>query len=93
MERVPIIQSRPSTLEAAYRFVECRGADTDAANATTALARRLEQFAFLVPSESSLPEVVNLLETIKMIDPSLECRLGRAMAVAKLGASKPRPVN
>jgi hypothetical protein len=92
MERVPIIQSRPSTLEAAYRFVECRGADTDAANATTALARRLEQFAFLVPSESSLPEVVNLLETIKMIDPSLECRLGRAMAIAKLGSSKPRPV-
>jgi hypothetical protein len=77
---------------ASFRFVRCRGA-TGAANATTALARRPEEFAFLVPSESSLPEVVDLLETIKTIDPSLECRLGRAMAVAKLGASKPRPVN
>jgi hypothetical protein len=93
MERVPIIQSRSSTLEAAYRFVECRAADTDGGNAATSLARRLEQFAFLVPNESLLPEVPNLLETIKMIDPTLECRLGRAMAVAKLGASKPRPVN
>jgi hypothetical protein len=92
MERVPIMQSRSSTLEAAYRFVECRAADTHEGNAATSLARRLEQFAFLVPNESLLPEIANLLETIKMIDPALECRLGRAMAVAKLGASKPRPV-
>jgi hypothetical protein len=93
MERLPIIDSRQSTLDAAYRFVECRAADPDGASATMALARRLEHFAFLVRKESLLLDVVSLFETIKTIDPTLECRLGRALAVAKLGASKPRVVS
>jgi hypothetical protein len=62
-------------------------------NDPNVLARRVEQFAFLVRKESLLPDVVPLFERITTIDPTLECRLGRALAIAKLGASKPRTVS
>jgi hypothetical protein len=87
IEHLAIVNDRQAALEAIYRLIECAGADPDQPRGKGLLAKRLEQVAFIVKDRSLLVEIGEYLDTLKLIDPALEERLGRAMAMAKLGAN------
>jgi hypothetical protein len=63
-------------------------ADADRDNAKIVLARRLEELGFLVRDRSLLTEVAAYIELLKTIDAGLLTRMGRALAMAKLGTSR-----
>jgi hypothetical protein len=90
IEQLAFTDERRSTHEAVYRLVECAAADQDHDRAMSTLARRLEQVANVVRNPALLGELADLFEDLKTINPSLSALLGRAIALAKLGASKTR---
>jgi hypothetical protein len=52
------------------------------------LARRLEQVANIVRVGTLLAELAESFEVLKLINSALSQRLGRAIALARLGAAK-----
>jgi hypothetical protein len=86
--RLAFIDERQPTHETIYRLIECAAADQDYNRVTATLARRLEQAASIIRNEALLGEIANLFEALKLINPAISQRLGRAIALAKLGASK-----
>jgi hypothetical protein len=88
IERLAIDQQRQATIEAIYRLLECSAADTDRAAARLFLSRKLEQICYTITKPELLAEVVAWIEELKLISPELKCALGRALAIAKLGASR-----
>jgi hypothetical protein len=89
IERLALNEQRQTLVETIYRLVECAGADQNRDNATASLARRLEQVSYIVRNEELLAEIAELLQSLKLINTSLETKLGRAIAMAKLGRSPP----
>jgi hypothetical protein len=71
-------------LPTASVIVECAAAVADRKEALAALARRLENLAFVVSMES-LPEALDILRILQSIDEDLSPLLGRAIAVARVG--------
>lgn len=69
-------------------MIECSAANADRENAKVVLARRLEELAFLVRDCDLLNEVTAYIELLKTIDASLLTRMGRALAMAKLGITR-----
>ena len=90
IERLVFIDEREPTHETVYRLIECAAADQDRERATSTLVRRLEQVANIVRNGALLSELADLFEVLKIINSSMSQRLGRAIALAKLGAAKNR---
>ena len=88
MERLPEAKQRPKLLELIFRLVECAAADPDRIGAKSTLASRIEQACYIFPGGPLSTDVIDLLELLKIIDPLMEQRLGRALALATLGASR-----
>jgi hypothetical protein len=88
LERLSIKGDRQSVVETVHRLIECSVADADRDNAKIMLARRLEKLGFLVRDRSLLTEVAAYIELLKTIDAGLLTRMGRALAMAKLGTSR-----
>ena len=87
IERLAIDQRRETVMEAIYRLLECSAAETDQAAGCLFLSRKLEQICFTITKPELLAEIVAWIEQLKLISPELKCALGRALAIAKLGAS------
>jgi hypothetical protein len=90
IERLAFIDERQPTHETVYRLIECAAADQDRERAMSTLARRLEQVANIVRDGAFLGELADLFEVLKIINSSMSQRLGRAIALAKLGAARNR---
>jgi hypothetical protein len=90
IERLAVTTKRPHALELIYRLIECAAADRDRTRALTSLVQRLEQASLVMAAAALIAEFGGILQTLKEINPSLESRLGRAMATAKLAASSIR---
>jgi hypothetical protein len=86
IERLAIDQRRETVIEAIHRLLECSAADTDSAGARLFLSRKLEQICYTITKAELLAEAVAWIEELKLISPELKCALGRALAIAKLGA-------
>jgi hypothetical protein len=68
-----------------FRIVECAGAYQNRDEGIATLARQLEYLAS-VALQSELNNVLGLLTTLQGLDDKLAMHLGRAIAVARLGA-------
>jgi hypothetical protein len=88
VERLAIHQQRETVIEAIYRVVECSAAETDKTARHLFLARKLDQVCYMITNPELLAEIVAWIEQLKLICPELNCALGRALAIAKLGASR-----
>jgi hypothetical protein len=88
IERLVFVDERQQTHETVYRLIECAAADHDRERAMSTLARRLEQVANIVRDGTLLGELAESLEVLKLINSALSERLGRAIALARLGAAK-----
>jgi hypothetical protein len=75
------------TLEIVCRLLECASANSNHAEAMEALALRLEAVAFLTP-RSTLFDLYDTLRRLQVLDATLSCRLGRAIAAARLGRKR-----
>ena len=73
-----------STVEIVCRLVECASAFSDHAKAMDVLAERLERVAFLAPASSS-GDLHDSLGHLQILDDELFERLGRALAVSRMG--------
>jgi hypothetical protein len=89
IERLAMDERRKTVIEAIYRLVECSAAETDSAAARLFLSRKLEQVCYTITKPELLAEIAAWIEELKLISPDLKHGLGRALAIAKLGASRP----
>jgi hypothetical protein len=71
-------------LETVFTLLECAAANANREQARMALARRLENLAFLI-HPSGLTHLLSLLKTLQSLDADLAPNLGRAVAIARLG--------
>jgi hypothetical protein len=69
-----------------FRLVECSAANPDRETAWTALATRLEFLALRLPVSEAMVTLYTLLRSLRIVEPRLTVRLGRAVAAAKLAA-------
>jgi len=84
IERVRELPDEETTLDLLCRVVECSSAYSDRAKAAETLGKRLEGMAFLAnPSASS--DLHDSLSHLQLLSDDLSQRLGRALAVARLG--------
>ncbi|QOZ44770.1 hypothetical protein XH89_15770 [Bradyrhizobium sp. CCBAU 53340] len=86
VERVAFDQGVDVLLWTVTTLVECAAARTDRKEALAALARRLENLAFVAPTKF-LEEAVDALRILQSLDRELAVWLGRAIATARLGLS------
>jgi hypothetical protein len=86
IERIAMDERRETVLEAVHRLIECSAAETENAAARLFLSRKLEQVCYTIRKPELLAEIVASTEQLKLISPELNCALGRALAIAKLGA-------
>jgi hypothetical protein len=77
-----------SLYEAVFRLVECASANPDRETARTVLAKRLELLAFRLPVSERMTSYVALLQILRKVTPEIAAFLGRAVAAAKLAASR-----
>src|SRR5262249_14749624 len=89
VERLAMDERRETVIEAIHRLLECSAAETDKAAARLFLSRMLEQVCYTITKTELLAEIAAWIEELKVISPELNCSLGRALAIAKLGASRP----
>jgi hypothetical protein len=89
IERLAMDERRETVIEAIYRLLECSAAETDKAAARLFLSRKLEQVCYTITKPELLAEIAAWIEELKLISPELKCALGRALAIAKLGAAMP----
>jgi hypothetical protein len=78
-------QDDDATLEIVARLIECASADTNRAQASQSLARRLEGVAFLAPAKA-LPDLCDTLLRLQALDAGLAPQLSRALSASRLGA-------
>jgi hypothetical protein len=88
IERIAMDETHETVIEAIHRLIECSAAETENAVARLFLARKLEQVCYTITKPELLSETVAWIEELKLISPELKCVLGRALAIAKLGASR-----
>ncbi|GLR86513.1 hypothetical protein [Bradyrhizobium iriomotense] len=86
VERVAFDHGIDHLLWTVTTLVECAAARTDRKEALTALARRLENLAFVAPPKF-LAEAVDTLRILQSLDQELAVLLGRPIATARLGLS------
>jgi hypothetical protein len=77
-------KAQKSVAELVFRLLVCAGANRDREEAMTMVARRFEHLAFLLPP-ATLPNFMNLLRTLQVLDNRLALHLGRALAIARSG--------
>lgn len=85
LEKARLVKERHSATEVVHRLVECATANSDRTAARQILAHRLESLAFILSTPDMLGDLVDLLESLKQIDPHIAMLLGRAVATARLG--------
>ncbi|MBI2753579.1 MAG: hypothetical protein HYX46_08730 [Betaproteobacteria bacterium] len=88
LERLAMNERPETVIETIYRLLECSAAETDEAAARLFLSRNLEQLCYTIAKAELLAEIAAWIEELKLISPELNCALGRALAIAKLGASR-----
>jgi hypothetical protein len=88
IERLAIDQRRQTTIEAIHRLLECSAAETDKIAGRLFLSRKLEQLCYTITEPDLLAEIAACIQQLKLICPEMNCVLGRALAIAKLGASR-----
>lgn len=88
IERIAIDERRETAVEAVHRLIECSAAETESAAARIFLSRKLEQLCYTIKKRELLTEIIASIEQLKLISPELNCGLGRALAIAKLGTSR-----
>lgn len=79
-------QDDDATLEIVARLIECASADTNRAQASQSLARRLEGVAFLAPVKA-LPDLCDTILRLQALDTGLAPQLSRALSASRLGAN------
>jgi hypothetical protein len=84
VERLVLTHDVDRLLPATAVILECAGARSDRTEAVSMLARRLENLAFVAPSEL-LPEALDIFRILQSLNEELGRRLGRANATARLG--------
>jgi hypothetical protein len=84
VEKASTLSGDRITTEVMFRLIECAMADPDQENGQRALARRLENLAFVISSDR-LPEVYDSLKILQTIDGKIAQVLGGAIATAPLG--------
>jgi hypothetical protein len=84
VERLVVTSDVDRLLPAATVILQCAAARTDRAEALSTLARRLENLAFVAPSEL-IPEALDVFRILQSLNEELGRRLGRANATARLG--------
>lgn len=77
--------SHPS--EAAWRIIECAGAQPTKHALRAWLAEKLERLAFAIPAPPSISELPELILMMRAFDPALGILLARAGAAARLARS------
>jgi len=87
LEKTAAASDFRSVMDGMCRLIQFASADADANRGNRALARRLENLAFSIRSAELLTAFADTLEVIKRAAPYLSLLLGRASAVARLGAS------
>jgi hypothetical protein len=88
IERIAMDERRETVVDTVHRLIECSAAETENAAARLFLSRKLEQLCYTIKKPELLAEIVASIEQLKLISPELNCALGRALAIAKLGASR-----
>ena len=88
IERLFIDQQREKVIEAIHRLLECSAAEPDKTATRLFLSRKLEQVCCAINHADLHAEIVAWIEKLKVINPELNCALGRALAIAKIGASR-----
>ena len=88
IERLAIDQGRQRTIEVIHHLLECSAAETDKVARRLFLSRKLEQICYTITKPELLAEIAGCIEELKLISPDLKFALGRALAIAKLGASR-----
>lgn len=84
IERIVAGEDIDNVLPTAAIILECSAAFADRNEATSLLAKRLENLAYVAPPEMQ-PEVLDILSILRSIDEDLSARLGRAIATSRLG--------
>jgi hypothetical protein len=74
--------------EAFTRLMECNAALADRDEASAALAGHLEALSFAVKSPGQLSNLLDLMSALRRFDSTLALPLGRAVAIAELGAKR-----
>ena len=92
VERLAMDERRETVIEAIHRLLECSAAETDKAAVRLFLSRMLEQVCYTITKAELLAEIAAWIKELKLISPELNCALGRALAIAELGASHPAAV-
>jgi hypothetical protein len=88
IERIAMDDRRETVVEAVHRLIECSAAETENAAGRLFLSRKLEQVCYTIRKPELLAEIIASMEQLKLISRDLDCVLGRALAIAKLGASR-----
>ncbi|WP_155888549.1 hypothetical protein [Inquilinus limosus] len=86
IERLVIEERRETAIEAIYRFLECSAAEAERVAANSFLSRKLEQLCYTIKNPELLAEVATWIGELKLVSPELRFTVGRALAIAKLGA-------
>ncbi len=87
LEWLALAKDSDRVLPAAAVILECAGAYIDRKEALRLLARRLENLAFVAPP-GMLDEALDVFRILQSINEDLSPLLGRAVATARLGASR-----
>ncbi len=85
LQKVHLAKERQTITEAVCRLVECAAANPDRSAAWSILTQRLETLALILPEADMLAKLVELLESLKEVEPAMTSLLGRALAAARLG--------
>jgi len=88
IERLAVDERPETVIEAIYRLLECSAAETDKIASSQFLSRMLEHVCYTITKPELLPGIAAMIEELKLVSPELKCALGRALAIARLGASR-----
>jgi hypothetical protein len=77
-----------SVFNSLVRHIECAGADVDAVRSREQLAKRLENFAGLLPVGNASLRLMIALRCLRRTNIALAPSLGRAENIAKLGTAQ-----
>jgi hypothetical protein len=91
IERLAIREDRENIIETIHRLIECSAAEQDRELSRVSLARRLEQLGYIVRNGALLAEIADWIDELKIVNPTVKCSLGRALAIARLGATRSAP--
>jgi hypothetical protein len=87
------VLSTATAHEVVFLLLECSGAWENREQSQEALARQLEQLAFLFPAGEQSVVLEELIGTLQVLDTNLAPLIGRAKTCAVLGAHARGPAN